>query len=106
LDQFNENLAQTIDLSQQIIELGKQGEWEQVQALDGKRLSLLRTLFSDKTSDAQRGKFQEQIERLLRLNEEAVAICTQARSASMANSRAAKRGAQAISAYRKQSGGS
>jgi hypothetical protein len=106
LDQFNENLAQAIDLSQQIIELGKQGEWKQVQALDSKRLSLLQSLFSDTAFEAQRGKFREQIEKLLRLNEEAVAICTQARSVSMANSRAAKRGTQAIIAYRKQSGGS
>lgn len=104
MDPFEENIARTIDLSHQIIELGKQEEWAQVQALDNERLKILQALFSDKLFKGRRGKYRDQLEMLLRLNEEAVAICSRARSASMANSQAVKRGMHAISAYRKQSG--
>lgn len=105
MDPFDQNIDRSIDLSQQIVALGKQGEWDKVQALDSERLCLLQAVFSDKAFAAQREKYRERIETLLRLNEAAVAVCAQARSDNMASSRAVKRGSHAISAYRKQSGG-
>jgi len=104
LNSFDDNLAQAIDLSHRIIALGREGQWDQVPDLDEQRLRLLKTLFAEQTPASRRDEFRTQIETLLRLNDEAVAICAQARRDSMASSRAAKRGQQAISAYHKQTG--
>jgi len=105
LTSFDDNLAQAIDLSHRIIDLGKTGQWDQVPDLDERRLQLLKTLFADEASASRRAEFKTQIETLLRLNDEAVAICAQARRDSMASSKAAKRGQHAINAYHKQTGG-
>jgi len=105
LTQFDDNLALAFDLSHRIIALGREGSWDQVPDLDEQRLRLLKTLFADDSATSRGEAFKTRIEALLRLNEEAVAICARARSDSMASSRAAKRGAQAINAYHKQSGG-
>ena len=104
LDTIDNNISRTLELSHRIIELGEQGEWDKVQALDDERLKLLQSVFTDQAFEPRRGEFRDRLETLLSLNEEAVALCAKARRDSMANSRAAKRGAQAITAYRKQTG--
>ncbi len=101
---MDDNLTRAIDLSHQIIDLGRAGQWDQVRDLDEQRLRLLKTLFADTAMASRRDEFKTQIETLLELNEQAVAICAQARSDSMVSSRDAKRGMHAINAYHKQSG--
>jgi hypothetical protein len=103
LTSFDDNLALALELSHRIIALGKEGKWDQVPDLDEQRLRLLKALFTDDTMASRGEAFKAQIETLLRLNEEAVAICARARSDSMASSRAAKHGMHAINAYHKQS---
>ncbi len=102
--EFDNNLTLALDLSHRIIELGKEGKWDQVRDLDEQRLRLLKRLFADTAMASRRDEFKIQIETLLELNEQAVAICAQARSDSMVSSRTAKRGMRAINAYHKQSG--
>ncbi|MEJ2455756.1 MAG: hypothetical protein P8103_16585 [Candidatus Thiodiazotropha sp.] len=103
MDRLQENLSRAIELSRRIIDLGRDEAWDEIDRLDRERLQLLQAVFENRAELAAAGEpCRSQLESILELNEEALDICRQARQTNMDNSRAVKRGLDAITAYHKQ----
>ncbi|MET0029756.1 MAG: flagellar protein FliT [Candidatus Thiodiazotropha sp.] len=100
MSRIQENLEQALDLSQRILNLARNAEWGEMERLDRQRLPLLQTLFNDPQSPSG---FEDQIQTILALNEEALAVCSQARGGMEKKGRNLKLGRVALQAYRKQS---
>ncbi len=103
MSQLQDNLDQAMDLSQRILSLARNAEWGEMERLDRQRLPLLQTLFNDPDLTAQLEGHEQQIETILSLNEQALAVCSEARGGMLKMSRNLKQGRVALKAYRKQS---
>jgi hypothetical protein len=103
VDRLQENLSRAIELSRRIIDLGRGEAWDEIDRLDRERLQLLQAVFENRAELEAAGEpCRSQLQSILELNQEALNICLTARNASMDNSRAVKRGLDAITAYHKQ----
>ncbi|MET0066187.1 MAG: flagellar protein FliT [Candidatus Thiodiazotropha sp.] len=103
MSRLQENLDQATDLSQRILNLARNAEWAEMERLDRERLPLLQTLFNGSEPLADVEAFEDQIQAILALNEEALVVCSQARGGMQKKGRNLKLGRVALQAYRKQS---
>jgi hypothetical protein len=103
MSHFQENLNQVLDLSQRIINLAQASDWTQVEQLDRQRKQILETLFNDQEFQANIEQYQQQVQDILALNDQALTCCSNTRKSMVKKGRHLKLGREAIAAYHKQS---
>jgi hypothetical protein len=103
MSQFHENLDRALDLSQRILNLARESEWGEMAKLDQERMPILKSLFNNLESQPFLADYQDRLEEILSLNEQALRVCREARSPMLKMGRQLKQGRTAVAAYLKQS---
>jgi hypothetical protein len=89
-------------MSEEISHLATEKQWPEMEQLDRKRMQLLEGLFADPEFSASK-EFQDQIQQIVALNDQAMSICEEAREGLIREGQTLKLGKEAIRAYGKQS---
>ncbi len=103
MSQVQENLDRALDLSRRIVNLARESEWGEMEQLDLERLPILKSLFNDPESQPVLADYRDRLEEILSLNDQALALCGEARGAMLTKGRRLKQGRTAVAAYLKQS---
>ena len=101
--QLRDNLDLALELSTEIIRLAREEAWSDMEQLDRQRMQILESVFSHTEIRANPQKFEDIIQQLVELNDQAIDLCAKARGAVIKEGQSLKQGREAIAAYRKQS---
>ncbi|MEW8263545.1 MAG: hypothetical protein AB2736_14375 [Candidatus Thiodiazotropha taylori] len=103
MSQLQQNLTQALELSQRIYDLAKHSAWSDMDQADQQRRDLLESIFNDSEYKLKPDVYRLQVEQIIDLNEQALALCSDARVQLSQQGRRVKVGRQALSAYKKNS---
>ncbi|MEJ2621785.1 MAG: hypothetical protein P8163_16475 [Candidatus Thiodiazotropha sp.] len=103
MSQLQQNLSQALDLSQRIYDLARDAAWSEMEQADRQRKALLEKIFNDTEFKLKSGAYQPQVEKIVALNQQALALCSDAKVKLNQRGRSLKVGRDALSAYKKNS---
>ncbi|MES9975078.1 hypothetical protein [Candidatus Thiodiazotropha sp. LNASS1] len=103
MTQLVQNLNLALELSQEIVRLAGEKRWSDMDELDRQRMQILESIFADPEMRTGHGDFEDQLEQIVALNNQAMAICTEAREGVIQDGKRLKLGKEAVNAYLKQS---
>ncbi|MCG8486734.1 MAG: hypothetical protein MI756_04625 [Chromatiales bacterium] len=103
MSQLQQNLSQAVELSQRIFDLAQDSAWTEMEQADRQRITLLESIFSDAEFQQKSDDYEPQLRQIVDLNEQALALCADARGKLNQQGRSLKVGRQALSAYKKNS---
>ncbi|MEW8657924.1 MAG: hypothetical protein AB2603_06290 [Candidatus Thiodiazotropha endolucinida] len=103
MTQLVQNLNLALELSQEIVRLAGEKRWSDMDELDRQRMRILESIFADPEMRTRHRDFEDQLEQIVALNNQAMAICTEAREGVIQDGKRLKLGKEAVHAYLKQS---
>ncbi|MCG7900795.1 MAG: hypothetical protein JAY99_20020 [Candidatus Thiodiazotropha lotti] len=103
MSQLQQNLNQALELSQRIFDLAQDAAWTEMEQVDRQRLTLLESIFSNAEFQQKSDDYEPQLSKIVDLNEQALALCADARGKLNRQSRSLNVGRKALTAYKKNS---
>ncbi|ODB85367.1 hypothetical protein A3195_17375 [Candidatus Thiodiazotropha endoloripes] len=103
MSQLQKNLTQALELSQRIFDLAQDSAWSDMEQADRQRRPFLESIFNDREFKLKPGDYESQMRQIVALNEQALALCAEARGELSKQGRNLKLGRQALSAYKNNS---
>lgn len=97
-------LMRAVDLSGDILEAARGGDWEEVARLERRREDLLREFFAEPVPSQAESRVAEQLREIAALNDAAVALLSDARDSLGADLDNLRTGRRATRAYGENSG--